>query len=115
MQRLRFRIIKKRKNNYQLFTNNVSQKINRYMREKIYAILDNGALPLVIAPAIFILFVGLEWWHWYIELPTPSPILLTIIAMGVGIYCFFKLSGHKKFYDRQMAARPSPDHHPELH
>ncbi len=115
MQRLRFRIIKKRTNDYQSFTNNLSQKVSRYLREKIYAVLDSDVLPLVIAPTIFILFVGLEWWHWYIELPTPSPILLTVIALGLGIYCFFKLFGHKKIDHRQMTIRSNADHHPELH
>ncbi len=115
MQRLRFRIIKKRTNSYQSITSNLYQKLNQYIRERIHMILDNDILPLVIAPAIFMIFVGLEWWHWYIELPTPSPVFSTITAFGLVAYCFYKFFGHKKYESKQNVIRPGIDRHPELH
>ena len=77
--------------------------------------LDNDVLPLIIAPSIFLIFAGLEWWRWYLEIPTPIPLLLTIIALGLGVYCSYKLLEHKKNGSRQKDLRTSINRHPELH
>ncbi len=94
---------------------NLLRNINCFALEKINKILDNDVLPLIIAPSIFLIFAGLEWWRWYLEIPTPIPLLLTIIALSVGVYCSYKLLGHKKNESRQKDLRTSINQHPELH
>ena len=93
------------------FLNNAS----RFVQERIHKMLDNDVLPLIIAPSIFVIFAGLEWWRWYLEIPTPIPLLLTAIALGLGAYCFYKLFGHKKREDLQRNLQAALNRHSELH
>ena len=114
MPKLRFKIIKQKTKNYRSHTHNFLQNIGFTLREKFYSIMDNDVLPLIVAPAIFIIFVGLEWWQWYREMPTPSPILLTVIGLGVGVYCFYKLAENKKYENTHITGTSDIDRHPEL-
>ena len=77
-------------------------------------ILDNDVLPLIIAPSIFMAFTGLEWWRWYLEIPSPSPIFLTVIAIGLGLYCSYKLMGYKKHNDEWKTLQTPANRHSEL-
>lgn len=115
MPKLRLKIIKQKTEKQSLQSRNLLRNINCFALEKINKILDNDVLPLIIAPSIFLIFAGLEWWRWYLEIPTPIPLLLTIIALSVGVYCSYKLLGHKKNESRQKDLRTSINQHPELH
>lgn len=115
MPKLRLTIIKPRTKKHSSQTDNLLNIASRFVPEKIHKMLDNDVLPLIIAPSIFLIFAGLEWWRWYLEIPTPIPLLLTIIALGVGVYCSYKLLGHKKNESRQKDLRTSINQHPELH
>jgi hypothetical protein len=115
MPKLRLKITKQRANKHSSQTYNFLNDTNRFTQEKFHKILDNDVLPLIIAPSIFIIFAGLEWWRWYLEIPTPIPLLLTIIALSLGVYCSYKLLGHKKNGDRQKDLRTTINQHPELH
>jgi hypothetical protein len=99
--------ITKRKKNYPLQTNHHLRNPGSFIHEKIQKILDNDALPLIITPPIFVAFVSLEWWHWYQKMPTPSPILLTLIALGLSVYCFYKFIAYKKRSKKRIFARGS--------
>lgn len=77
--------------------------------------MDNDVVPLVIAPIIFILFAGLEWWHWYLGLQTPYPALITITALALAIFCFYKRRDRKMYEDEQIDASRGVDRHIELH
>jgi hypothetical protein len=115
MPKLRLKIIKQKMEKQSPQSGNLLRNINCFALEKINKILDNDVLPLIIAPSIFLIFAGLEWWRWYLEIPTPIPLLLTIIALSVGVYCSYKLLGHKKNESRQKDLRTSINQHPELH
>ena len=115
MPKLRLKIIKQKVGKQSLQSRNLFKNINCFVLEKIHKMLDNDVLPLIIAPSIFLIFAGLEWWRWYLEIPTPIPLLLTIIALGLGVYCSYKLLGHKKNESRQKDLRTSINQHPELH
>lgn len=100
MQKLRLRIIQKKSHTYQPDTSNTNttEKSVWHVRKRIYSLLDNDVLPLAIAPVIFLMLTGLEWWRWHNSgMQPPSPVLLTIVALAMGIYCAYRLSGHKKY------------------
>lgn len=115
MPKLRLKITKQKMQKYPTQTHRFLKDIREFTQEKINQILDNDVLPLIIAPSIFIIFAGLEWWRWYLEIPTPIPLLLTIIALGLGTYCFYKLFGHKKREELQKDLQATLNRHPELH
>ncbi|MBL8499003.1 MAG: hypothetical protein LZF64_05300 [Nitrosomonas sp.] len=115
MPKLRLKIIKQKVKKQPLQSRNLLKNINCFALEKINKILDNDVLPLIIAPSIFMIFAGLEWWRWYLEIPTPIPLLLTIFALGLGIYCSYKLLGHRKNENKQQDLPSTIDQHPELH
>ncbi len=109
MQKLRIRIVKERTNTDRSIADK-TQKIGRYFGKSIYSILGSDALPLIVAPAIFVIFAGLGWWLWYTELPMPSAILPTIAVLGLTAYCFYSLFGrYKKHETKQNAIRLSTE------
>ncbi|MBY0499653.1 MAG: hypothetical protein K2P74_08635 [Nitrosomonas sp.] len=89
----------------------------RSIREKINKGMDNDILPLVIAPLIFISFAALEWWSWYLDVSIPSPILIIIVATGLGALCYiYELLERKETADKKERIGVTADHkHPELH
>lgn len=105
MQKLRLRIIKKRTPAYQPAVSNTHQKSGWQVRKRIHSLLGSDILPLVIAPAIFLIFTGLAWGHWYSEMPIPSPVLLTIVALALGVYCFYRLFSHKRYQNKRFVVR----------
>ena len=115
MPKLRLKIIKQKPQKSPTQTYNFLKDIRGFTQEKINQILDNDILPLIIAPSIFIIFAGLEWWRWYLEIPTPIPLLLTVTALGLGAYCAYKLFGHKKREDLQKDLQTTLNRRPELH
>ncbi|MXS83051.1 hypothetical protein ABD07_08045 [Nitrosomonas oligotropha] len=115
MPKLRLKIIKQKVEKQSSQSRNLLKNINCFVSEKINKLLDNDVLPLIIAPSIFLIFAGLEWWRWYLEIPTPIPLLLTIIALGLGVYCSYKLLGHKRNESKQKDLRAGINQHPELH
>ena len=115
MPKLRLKIIKQRAKNRPSDTSNSLRNSGRLIQEKFDTILDNDALPLVIAPVIFIALAGLEWWLWNLEISTPSPILLAIIAFGLGAYWSYKLLGYGKCADKQKDMQVTISQHPKLH
>ncbi len=94
--KLRIKITRVKPDNYSSQANDFLRKIELSVFERVKRIIDIDILPLIIMPLVFLVFVGLEWWHWYKEIQTPFPILLTFIALGVSIYCYFKLTTHRK-------------------
>jgi hypothetical protein len=115
MPKLRLKITRQRTQETPMQSHSLIKEICEFAQEKINRILDNDVLPLIIAPSIFIIFAGLEWWRWYLEIPTPIPLLLTVIALGLGAYCFYKLFGHKRKEDLQKNLQAALNRHPELH
>ena len=115
MPKLRLKIIKQRAKNRPSHTDNSLRNSVRLIQEKFDTILDNDALPLVIAPVIFIVLAGLEWWLWNLEISTPSPVLLAIIAFGLGAYWSYKLLGYGKCADKQKGMQVTTSQHPKLH
>lgn len=112
MQKLRIRIVKERTNTDRSITDK-TQKIGRYFGKSIYPILGSDALPLIVAPAIFMTFVGLGWWFWYVALPMPSAILPSIAVLGLTAYCFYNL-GYKKHENKHKTINSNINRHPEL-
>lgn len=115
MPKLRLKIIKPRSKKYTTQENNFFINYRRYINQKINKLIDSDVLPLIIAPAIFILITALEWWYWYLEIPTPSPILLTVIALLIGAYCAYKLFWQRKNTDQAGQLHPTIDQHTRLH
>ncbi len=115
MPKLHLKVIKPKTKMYSPKTDSFLNNASRFVQEKIHRMLDNDVLPLIIAPSIFLIFAGLEWWRWYLEIPTPIPLLLTIIALSLGVYCSHKLLGYKRNENRQKNLRTSINQHPELH
>ncbi len=101
MTRLRFKIIKQKDEYASLKSKSFFRNMGQQIRKIITRTLDNDTLPLVITPFFFIAFVGLEWWHWYNNMPTPSPILLSVTALGLSIYCLYKIAMHKRRADKR--------------
>ena len=95
MPKLHIKITKRKKNDPPQL-DHYFRDIAQFIQRKAKNILDNDALPLILTPPIFIAFVSMEWWHWYQNMLTPSPILLTIIALGLSVYCFYKFTAYKK-------------------
>lgn len=114
MPKLRLKIVKQRAKNRPSHARNLLHSAGRLIQEKINMILDSDVLPLIIAPSIFMIFAGLEWWRWYLEIPSPSPIFLTVIAIGLGLYCSYKLMGYKKHEDERKTPQTPADPHSEL-
>lgn len=96
MTRLRFKIIKQKDKYRSPQPITFFRKSARQIRNQIKLILSSDTLPLVITPPIFVAFASLEWWHWYHDMQTPSPVLLTITALALSIYCCYKFITHKK-------------------
>ena len=102
MTRLRFKIIKRKDENTSLKSSSFFRYTSQQIYKKIKRILANDSLPLIITPPIFIAFAGLEWWHWYNDMPTPSPILLTVTALGLSSYCLYKFATRKKRTEKHL-------------
>lgn len=109
MQKLRIRIVKERTNTDRSIIDK-TQKIGRYFGKNIYSILGSDALPLIVTPAIFVIFAGLGWWFWYVALPRPSAILPAIAVLCLTTYCFYNLFWrYKKHETEQNAIRLSTE------
>lgn len=111
MPTLRLKIVKQKTKNRPSHTSNFLRNIGRLIQKKLDTVLDNDALPLVIAPVIFIALASLEWWLWNLEISTPSPVLLATIAFSSGAYCSYKLFGYGKCEDKQATT----SQHSKLH
>lgn len=114
MPKLHLKIVKQRTKNRPSHTSNFLRNIGRLIQEKIDTIMDNDALPLVIAPVIFIVLASLEWWLWNLEVSTPSPVLLVTIAFGSGAYCSYKLFGYGKCENKQVDMQATTNQHSNL-
>ncbi|WP_394809228.1 hypothetical protein [Nitrosomonas sp.] len=115
MPKLRLKITTQRAKNRSSRTTNFLHNSGRLIQEKFDTILDNDALPLVIAPVIFIVLAGLEWWLWNLEISTPYPVLLATIAFGLGAYWSYKLLGYGKCGDKQKDIQTTTSRYPKLH
>ena len=115
MHQLRIKITKQRAKIHSSHTSNFLRNSGRLIQEKFDTILDNDALPLVIAPVIFIVLAGLEWWLWNLEISTPSPVILATIAFGLGAYWSYKLLGYGKCAVKQKDMQVTTSQHPKLH
>ncbi|MBL0010633.1 MAG: hypothetical protein IPP22_05755 [Nitrosomonas sp.] len=114
MPKLRFRITKPRAKSRPSHTNNFLRNIGRLVQEKFVTVLDNDALPLVIAPVIFIILAGLEWWLWNLEISAPSPVLIATVAFGLGAYCSYRLLGYGKYENKQGDRKATSSQHSKL-
>ena len=101
MTRLRFKIIKQKNENPSLKSSSFIRNAGRKIHKNIRRTLASDTLPLIITPPVFIAFVGAEWWHWYNNMPTPSPILLSVTALSLSIFCLYKFVTHKKKTKKQ--------------
>ena len=115
MPKLRLKIIKPKPKKYPTHVNNFFIDCRQYIYGKINKLIDSDILPLVIAPSIFILLTALEWWYWYLEIPTPSPILLTIFALLIGAFCAYKLFWQKRNTNHPHRLHPTIERHSRLH
>ena len=115
MFKLRLKIIKQKVKSHPSHTSNFLRNSGRLIQEKFDTILDNDALPLVIAPVIFIVLAGLEWWLWNLEISSPSPVILATIAFGLGAYWSYKLLGYGKYVDKQKNIHATTNQNPKLH
>lgn len=115
MPKLRLKIIKQRAKNHPSHTSKFLRNAGRLIQEKFDTILDSDVLPLVIAPVIFIILAGLEWWLWNLEISTPYPVLLATIAFGLGAYWSYKLLGYGKCVNKQKDMQATTSQHPKLH
>ncbi|MBX3616689.1 hypothetical protein [Nitrosomonas sp.] len=115
MPKLRLKIITPRSKKYTAQTNNFLPNCKRYIQQKINKLIDSDALPLIIAPSIFILITALEWWYWYLEIPTPSPVFLTVIALFIGAYCVYKLFWQRKNTDQSGQPHSTINQRTRLH
>ena len=59
--------------------------------EEIQKILDEEVLPYILFPIIMILFAFWDWLIWLHIIKIPNPVLMTIVVIGISIYCFFKI------------------------
>lgn len=114
MPKLRLKIIKQKAKNRPSHTNNFIRNSGRLIQEKFDIILDNDILPLVIAPVIFIILAGLEWWLWNLEISTPYPVLLATIAFGLGAYWSYKLLGYGECVNKQRDMQATTSQYPKL-
>lgn len=115
MPKLRLKIIKPKAKSRPSHPSNFLRNSGRLIQEKFDTILDNDALPLVIAPVIFIVLAGLEWWLWNLEIFTPYPVLLATIAFSLGAYWSYKLLGYGKCVDKQKDMQATTSQHSKLH
>ncbi len=58
--------------------------------EQINDIYQNDVTVYVMWSAVSIVLAGLEWWRWYNQLPY-SPIVYSVLAFLVTIFCGYKL------------------------
>lgn len=58
--------------------------------EEISRLVDEDAMPYVVASLFLILITAFEWFRWYLQLP-PSPLGLTILAILFAGFTTFKV------------------------
>ncbi len=64
--------------------------------EEIKKIIDNEVMSYVLLPVMMILFSVWNWLSWYQVIPVSNPAILTIIAIGLSVYSYFRLLKVKK-------------------
>lgn len=104
---LRVKIIKLKKN--RLIPHQEAPEISQdsAFKKDLNAMLSSTAVPYVVAPILFLLWMGLQWWHWYEQTPM-SPLPLTLLALGLIIFCIHKLLVIKKRKQEEAHPRFSP-------
>ncbi len=64
--------------------------------EEIQKIMDEEVISYLLLPTMMILFSVWNWLLWYQVIPVSHPIPLTIIAIGLSVYSFFRLLKTKR-------------------
>ena len=57
--------------------------------EEIHNILDDQVLSYLAVPIFLIGFTIYNWLVWYQLIRLPNPILFSVVAIGISVYCFF--------------------------
>lgn len=70
---------------------NAGQSLN----EEINRLIDEEAMMYVMAPLFLIMLAIWEWYRWHYNIP-PSPVVITIMAIGAALFSVYKLITLKK-------------------
>ena len=57
--------------------------------EEIHNILDDEVFSYLGTPILLIVFTIYNWLLWYEVIKPPNPILLSVVTIGISVYCFF--------------------------
>jgi len=63
--------------------------------EEMSKILYDKIIPYLVVSTLFVFWAIQEWMKWYFKLP-PSPILASVMALAVIIFCAIKISKNMK-------------------
>ena len=64
--------------------------------DEIQRVLGEEVVSYLLVPILMIGFTVWNWLLWYQIIHIPNPILMTIVVIGISIYCFIKLFKIKK-------------------
>lgn len=59
--------------------------------EEIHNILDDEVFSYLGTPILLIVFTIYNWLLWYEVIKPPNPILLSVVTIGISVYCFFRM------------------------
>ncbi|MEI6336416.1 MAG: nuclease-related domain-containing protein [Methylococcaceae bacterium] len=59
--------------------------------EEIHNILDDEVFSYLGTPILLIVFTIYNWLLWYQVIKPPNPILLSVVTIGISVYCFFRM------------------------
>lgn len=63
--------------------------------EQIDKLFDDKAIPYVVISILIIVLAGLDWWRFYLLIP-PTPIILTLVAVLIVLFSFYRIIKIKK-------------------
>tara|TARA_R110002073_G_C9392068_1_gene573820 strand:+ start:145 stop:951 length:807 start_codon:yes stop_codon:yes gene_type:complete len=104
MPTLRLKITKSKERKRAPLISNPMRKPGQSLDEEIDKVLNQDAFPYMLVPLIFIAWVSLQWWNWHHEVYS-SPILSSLIILGLIAYCLYKLIGYKQRIERLQIRR----------
>jgi len=59
--------------------------------DEIQRVMGEGVLSYLVFPVMVIGFTAWSWLLWYQIILIHNPTLMTIIAIAISVYCFFKM------------------------
>lgn len=64
--------------------------VGQSLDERIQKLINEDALPYVMASFFMVCFAGYEWWRYFRD-PPPSPKIMTFVASLFVIFCIYKM------------------------